>query len=201
MVFKTVGSSRVLTSDPTLNHEAGSGHGWKMSVNVISARINYYLDLVWKVATFDSTFLLCLWKNTSFMWSDKEIWNADGRNSLGVKPEASLDLGRWYLIPMCAHSSPISPIISPISNTNLDNPLHSCQIEGPPWNTLKLVIRWTSWSPVAISRTCVSIEHFFMRHSCPKLVLGCSQKLWQMLDCCVDCHNKNTVWDGGSTSL
>ena len=135
------------------------------------------------------------------MWSDKEIWNADGRNSLGVKPEASLDLGRWYLIPMCAHSSPISPIISPISNTNLDNPLHSCQIEGPPWNTLKLVIRWTSWSPVAISRTCVSIEHFFRRRSCPKMVLGYSQKLWQMLDCFVDCHNKNTVRDGGSTSL
>ena len=33
MVFKTVGSSCVLTSDPSLNHEVGSGQGWKILVS------------------------------------------------------------------------------------------------------------------------------------------------------------------------
>ena len=49
MVFKTVGSSRVLTSDPTLKHEVGSGQGWKILVSwsMLSDKTNLDIAHQW----------------------------------------------------------------------------------------------------------------------------------------------------------
>ena len=105
-------------------------------------------------------FFTNLWTETSGVSSHKEISKAQSiLVAWGWSLKQSSDVGHCcycLLIQKYTHPFPISPIISPISDTNLDKPQHSIELDDHPEPTPVyyipiLNLQWPNWASHFIS--------------------------------------------------